>query len=938
MPNALYGHDLAAALADARARRDYPTVALLAPVLAAVDRARFGGEGQPRDERGRWTGEGPGEAAPAGALDPESPQAVERDRAAVHEATGTRWQATAPGAQPVVDRLVAQRAETQRLVHQGELTGDRATRVLAGLDDRLGRLAQPLPVPTAPGSVRARDAKDQAHVDELLAGRAATREMLRAGHVTPRQAASAIAGYDARLHEVAHFDWNEEAHPRDEHGKFAPAGGGGAESKPSEPAARTGRTDVDRIESRIQRWKLAITNGTQEMATARAGRDRAGMRAAVGRIAQASAQLQGLYGPLDTARRAAGIAPPPPTGGGRPAPTPAERYVPPPLTPIADRAEAERIWTASTPDGLHSVVTSFSGDARYARVSGQVRDRNGDSVGTFSRNIDTQAGNIYHAYFALNPAAQGSGFGNAFNQQAFDAYRAHGYSTATVSADLNVGGYTWARQGFDFADRHDRENMIRRFEQRAANWRTTTAATPEVQRAIRAEVAGLRDRQGTRHPPTAYEMSQVGKQFATRMTLPSGRETKTWFGKEAMLGTVWHGRVKLQEQEPHRIPLKALFARVGLAAPADPEADDGMDAATSAVLLALHDAWVQDWLAKEGEPPLSRDYPTPPTETEGDGQYCLNALTCDATPEQEDDWDRRVAAAGLRIGEAQFEWSEEAHPRDEHGKFAPAGGDGGATVQEAPLPAPHTAAREPDTQTKYKGPSGQYTPERAALHAQIVHGLVDPVPVSAHPVVYTMGGGGGSGKSFVLGAGVVDVPDKAHAAHINADDIKLDLPEYQEKASKKDPTAAGHVHEESSDVTKEAIAAAQTAHKDVVLDAVMNTSADVVADKVAGWRKGGAERVEATYVAAPLQQALDSARARGERTGRVVDEGVLRSAHASVSRMFPELLERHPFDKLTLVSNVIGQKPRVLLSQEADGRVRIHDRAGYRAFLAGGRQ
>jgi hypothetical protein len=70
-----------------------------------------------------------------------------------------------------------------------------------------------------------------------------------------------------------------------------------------------------------------------------------------------------------------------------------------------------------------------------------------------------------------------------------------------------------------------------------------------------------------------------------------------------------------------------------------------VNAAESAALQRAYDEWVAYWLAREGEPDLK-----PPSEyfghgTEGEGQYNQFALLVDATPEQQDDLDRRQAAA-----------------------------------------------------------------------------------------------------------------------------------------------------------------------------------------------------------------------------------------------------------------------------------------------------
>jgi hypothetical protein len=105
-----------------------------------------------------------------------------------------------------------------------------------------------------------------------------------------------------------------------------------------------------------------------------------------------------------------------------------------------------------------------------------------------------------------------------------------------------------------------------------------------------------------------------------------------------------------------------------------------------------------------------------------------------------------------------------------------------------------------DTLEKYTRADGTLTPERAALHKQIINGILAGHKPQEHSVATFFGGGPTAGKSTALKATLEDT------AHIDSDEIKARLPEYQQMLDAKDPRAAAFVHEESSALGKQAVA------------------------------------------------------------------------------------------------------------------------------------
>ncbi len=68
-----------------------------------------------------------------------------------------------------------------------------------------------------------------------------------------------------------------------------------------------------------------------------------------------------------------------------------------------------------------------------------------------------EAGNltIYHEFFEIEEKFQGKGLATDLNEQAEKVYMEHGVQAIKLSANLNIGGYAWARQGYDFLNEEE---------------------------------------------------------------------------------------------------------------------------------------------------------------------------------------------------------------------------------------------------------------------------------------------------------------------------------------------------------------------------------------------------------------------------------------------------------------------------------------------------
>jgi predicted ABC-type ATPase len=119
--------------------------------------------------------------------------------------------------------------------------------------------------------------------------------------------------------------------------------------------------------------------------------------------------------------------------------------------------------------------------------------------------------------------------------------------------------------------------------------------------------------------------------------------------------------------------------------------------------------------------------------------------------------------------------------------------------------------------------NGQYTPERQAIHRQIVNDLINADVIRKYtpkdgenPTLTILGGRGGSGKSwFTKPGGIIDT-DKSFV--IDSDVVKSKLPEYE-------GWNAALLHEESSHIVSMIDKRASKAGMNVTLDGTLKSAA-----------------------------------------------------------------------------------------------------------------
>ena len=225
-----------------------------------------------------------------------------------------------------------------------------------------------------------------------------------------------------------------------------------------------------------------------------------------------------------------------------------------------------------------------------------------------------------------------------------------------------------------------------------------------------------------------------------------------------------------------------------------------------------------------------------------------------------------------------------SQPRDDDGKWTDTGAsdEGDPTSASVLLELPNVTADElidstpgarkqveevrdrlakgtPTIELHKKG--GEWTPERQAVHRDVIDKLVTAKGVAAttpapgeKPVLHILGGRGGSGKGWFTGPhGTVD---KSKALYLNSDDVKERLPEYQ-------GWNAPLLHEESSYVGGKMEKFARERGLNVVIDATLKSGL-TTKERIDQFKAAG-YRIEGHYMHASPARAAERALGRFTR-------------------------------------------------------------------------
>lgn len=240
-----------------------------------------------------------------------------------------------------------------------------------------------------------------------------------------------------------------------------------------------------------------------------------------------------------------------------------------------------------------------------------------------------------------------------------------------------------------------------------------------------------------------------------------------------------------------------------------------------------------------------------------------------------------------------------------------------------------------DLLSQHIGPDGKITPERNRLHAKIVvEHLKGVEKAKGQPTMTFLGGGSAAGKSTYTKNPNSNFPSKKKAVHVDSDEIKKKLPEYNKLVREGNQSAAGYAHEESSAVAKRVMGVARRNGYNVVLDGTGDNSEKSMLNKINGARAEGM-RVEGVYCTCPTNVAVQRAMERGAKTGRIVKEDVIRSIHKKVSQIFPKIASE--FDSVKLVDTTT-KDPILIATCKRGEQITVHNEKLWQDFLAKGNE
>jgi hypothetical protein len=203
--------------------------------------------------------------------------------------------------------------------------------------------------------------------------------------------------------------------------------------------------------------------------------------------------------------------------------------------------------------GLHTEITRITpgstnaGYSHVVRVFGKIYDKDNKYVGAFQRNLVAWKNNddgsyVEHDSLYLNDDVQGGGFAQRFNAHAENAYRDAGFNQIRLYADVSVGGYAWATQGYDFQNHAGLELALSRV-------RGAIALKPEWKSndKLQAEFEALKARSTPEHfangtSPKPVELAMLGHELAK---VPRDEKHLMWPGKSGLMEAGWHGVKRL---------------------------------------------------------------------------------------------------------------------------------------------------------------------------------------------------------------------------------------------------------------------------------------------------------------------------------------------------------------------------------------------------------
>lgn len=215
-----------------------------------------------------------------------------------------------------------------------------------------------------------------------------------------------------------------------------------------------------------------------------------------------------------------------------------------------------------------------------------------------------------------------------------------------------------------------------------------------------------------------------------------------------------------------------------------------------------------------------------------------------------------------------------------------------------------------------------YQKNRLSLHDDIVETLLYGMPAKKAPESILMGGGSASGKSVATKIIVTGFHhQEEEVVVIDPDEIKRQLPEYEQLKTHAPEQMADILHDESSDIAERLLGECISRKLNFIYDGTMKNLPKYQA--LIQRLKSNGYSISVVVVDIPLEEALKRAKDRYIVEGRLVPEDVIIESHTKVPETFYKIKDSVNnytlFDNTELKLQVFAQKTdnlEIVISKE----------------------
>jgi hypothetical protein len=189
-------------------------------------------------------------------------------------------------------------------------------------------------------------------------------------------------------------------------------------------------------------------------------------------------------------------------------------------------------------DDISFTTVTVRGDSDHVRINikGDLVDKDNNTIGSMMRVItrDGDEITVKHSLFQLDSAVQGSGLGKRTLRESIDLYEQIGVTKVNVFANIDAGGYAWARYGYKPIAR-DWPELQSRARAALAN------IADDIPDAVRAQINTILS---DPDPAAIWRLADIRTPVTIRLSQPP-----IPLGRALLQGSDWNGVLDLTDPE-----------------------------------------------------------------------------------------------------------------------------------------------------------------------------------------------------------------------------------------------------------------------------------------------------------------------------------------------------------------------------------------------------